>query len=148
MPNGYDYSKEYGPHKYGGDGTYTVDCEYGCGCSMGTHMSHGRGFLDPGGECPGNPVNGELLGGERDYHVVVMRRIKKGEAQGAELRRANRRIQELEDLAGRDKLELEQEVNDKNVTIGRLTHAISKAQTVLYEIFPDLMNSVVPVSRK
>jgi hypothetical protein len=42
-------------HKYDSDGTFTVDCAYGCGCWMGPSRSGGPDGLDPFGECPKAP---------------------------------------------------------------------------------------------
>ncbi len=75
MPNGHDYSREYGKHDYGKcEGT--CDCIYGCGCWMGSVMSGGPLGLDPFGECPGNPKDGKKLFGKDDYEIVVTRRIR------------------------------------------------------------------------
>lgn len=80
MPNGHDYSKEYGGHSYPNlEGT--SDCKYGCGCWMGPARSGGPIGLDPFGECPGNPKNGEKIGGKNDYEIVVTRRISNLETQ-------------------------------------------------------------------
>ena len=80
MPNGHDYSKEYGGHKYA-DHDGTSDCKYGCGCSMGPSMSHGPTGLDPDGECPNNPKDGKRLPGNADYEIVVERRIRGQESR-------------------------------------------------------------------
>jgi len=75
-PNGHDYSKEYGLHKYSDDPHHTQDCQHGCGCWAGPARSGGPVGLDPlGGECPNNPKSGERLSGNADYEIVVERRI-------------------------------------------------------------------------
>jgi hypothetical protein len=38
-----------------GDGFYTSDCKYGCGCWMGACNSGGPDGIDPFGECPKAP---------------------------------------------------------------------------------------------
>jgi len=74
MPNGHS-KKEYGGHKYANhDGT--SDCQFHCGCWMGPARSGGPVGLDPCGACPGNPVDGKLLGGKNDYENVVTYRIQ------------------------------------------------------------------------
>ncbi len=73
MPNGHS-CKEYGGHKYADHGG-TSDCEYHCGCWMGPARSGGPVGLDPCGKCPGNPIDGESLGGKQDYEYVVNERI-------------------------------------------------------------------------
>ena len=74
MPNGHS-PKDYGGHKYANhDGT--SDCEHGCGCWMGPARSGGPTGLDPGGTCPKNPKDGNLLGGNADYDHVVTERIQ------------------------------------------------------------------------
>ncbi len=80
MPNGHDYSKEYGPHKYA-DHDGTSDCQYGCKCWLGPARSGGPIGLDPFGECPNNPKDGERLDGNGDHEVVVTRRIRALESQ-------------------------------------------------------------------
>lgn len=76
-PNGHDYSREYGPHKYSDDHDHTQDCQHGCGCWAGPARSGGPLGLDPlGGECPNNPKGGERLPGKADYDIVVERRIR------------------------------------------------------------------------
>lgn len=84
-PNGDSMDKEYGEHKYADHGR-TSDCEHGCECWMGPFNSGGPVGLNPFGECPNNPKDGERLGGERDYQLVVNRRIRNLEARahGAE----------------------------------------------------------------
>ncbi len=74
MPNGHS-SKEYGGHHYlNQDGT--SDCEYGCGCWMDPTRSGGPTGLDPFGECPQNPKDGDHLCGNADYDYVVTKRIR------------------------------------------------------------------------
>lgn len=74
MSSGYDTSKKYGKHKY--DERGQDNCQYGCGCWMGSDRSdsHVPG-VDPFGECPKNPADGKLLGGNADFELVVNRRI-------------------------------------------------------------------------
>jgi hypothetical protein len=79
--------KEYGKHKYPEPQGWGR-CEYGCGCEMYHSSSHGRAGIDPFGTCPGNPVDGNLLGCERDRDLVITQRIEELEsrAKEAELR--------------------------------------------------------------
>jgi len=76
---GNEYSglqKEYGPHKYPGDGWTTHDCEHGCGCWAGPTNSGGPiGLVTIGGECPNNPKDGQRLGGSEDHRAVVNRAL-------------------------------------------------------------------------
>ena len=118
MPNGHDYNKEYGSHKYARhDGT--SDCEYGCDCWAGPANSGGPIGLDPlGGECPKNPKDGKLIGGNADYDIVVTRRIRKLESN---LYNAQERVEELEGIVDLKKRELlkklkkaEKELRKKN----------------------------------
>lgn len=76
VPNG-DARKEYGPHQYPETLRGTPDCGHKCGCCVGPTMSDGPVGLDPlpGGICPRNPIDGQLLGGQRDYANVVRARI-------------------------------------------------------------------------
>lgn len=81
MPNGHDYSKEYGPHKFDEDIHHTSDCKNKCGCWMGPARSGGPTGVDPFGECPKNPKDGKLIGGNADQDVVIERRIMKLESR-------------------------------------------------------------------
>jgi hypothetical protein len=74
MPNGHS-KKEYGVHEYDDTGG-TSDCRFNCGCWAGPARSGGPIGLDPFGACPGNPVDGKLLGGKNDYENVVIYRIR------------------------------------------------------------------------
>lgn len=103
MPNGYDYRKEYGPHDYGDDPHRTVNCKHRCGCAMGPSTSDGPIGVDPFGECPGNPKDGKLLGGNADQRVVVTRRIRALERRAME---AEARAEELEEIDKSKKAEL------------------------------------------
>lgn len=110
MPNGHG-PKKYGKHKYvGRDGT--LDCKYGCGCSMGPTSSSGPTGLDPGGTCPNNPEDGKLLGGKADYDYVVTQRIRdlESRAYAAEerLRQVSPSRAELADELAEAKNELEE----------------------------------------
>ncbi|MFA6227215.1 MAG: hypothetical protein WC631_01940 [Candidatus Paceibacterota bacterium] len=73
MPNGHG-DKKYGPHKYADHGG-TSDCEHKCGCWMGPSRSGGPVGINPFGQCPGNPLDGQKLGGKEDYELVVDQRI-------------------------------------------------------------------------
>lgn len=81
MPNGHDYTREYGGHNYPrSDGT--SDCSYGCGCWMGPARSNGPLGVDPHGECPANPRDGlKGLKLSHDIEVVVTRRIRSLESR-------------------------------------------------------------------
>ena len=93
MPNGHDNSKEYGSHEYGDKGT--SNCRYECKCWMGPARSGGPIGLDPFGECPNNPKNGERLGGNDDYEIVVTRRIRALESQSYAGKQAIERLEEI-----------------------------------------------------
>lgn len=86
MPNGHDYSKEYGGHSYPGDRDSTSNCDHGCGCWMGPSRSDGPVGLSPLGECPGNPKDGEKVGGNADYAIVVERRIRSLQRENVSLK--------------------------------------------------------------
>ncbi|MCX6786909.1 MAG: hypothetical protein NTY93_00040 [Candidatus Kaiserbacteria bacterium] len=73
MPNGHS-KKEYGKHEYPNQ-EGTSDCRFDCGCWAGPARSGGPLGLDPFGACPGNPKDGQLLGGKDDYENVVTYRI-------------------------------------------------------------------------
>jgi len=74
MPNGHE-SKEYGKHRYANyDGP--SDCEFDCGCWKGPTRSGGPIGLDPSEDCPNNPKDGKLLGGDKDYDYVVTKQIQ------------------------------------------------------------------------
>ncbi|MFC1656416.1 hypothetical protein ACFL14_00400 [Patescibacteria group bacterium] len=105
MPNGLPHDKEYGPHAYDSDGSYTGNCKHNCGCSIGPTMSHGPLGLDPFGECPGNPKDGKSLGGDRDYECVVERRILHLQKKASER-------DKFKKLAGTDKVELQRQVDE------------------------------------
>jgi len=130
MPNGYDYSKEYGPHKYARhDGT--SDCEYGCNCWAGPANSGGPVGLDPlGGECPKNPKDGKLVGGSVDYQIVVTRRIRKLES---DLYDAREKAEELEKIVVSKKRDLfrqyksiRKELRKKNKLLTEIHEKIEK----------------------
>lgn len=119
MPNGLDYNKEYGKHKY--EGTGTSDCEYGCGCWMGPASSGGPIGVDPFGVCPGNPADGQPVGGNDDYDIVVTQRIRRlenalSEAEGM-----------LESVKPSD-IKLAQQLEKAELKIANLTN-------ILYQIF-------------
>jgi len=94
MPNGHNYSKEYGKHKYAGEGT--SDCQHGCGCWMGPARSDGPVGLDPFGECPGNPVDGKQVGGKADYEIVVTRRIRALESRAYQAETELEKLKKIE----------------------------------------------------
>jgi len=102
MPNGHDYSKQYGLHNYP-DTEGTHDCKNRCGCWMGPARSGGPIGVDPFGECPKNPKDGKLLGDNADQEVVVTRRIRVLERSAAE---ANIRAEELEEIDNSKKAEV------------------------------------------
>ena len=75
--------KQYGKHEYA-DPEGKSDCKFGCGCWTKPSGSGGPAGLDPFGTCPGNPVDGKLLGllgGQLDYEYVVEDRIRKLESR-------------------------------------------------------------------
>lgn len=109
--------KNYGPHKYVGLGTGKVECEHRCGCWIANSNSGGPLGLDPfEGPCPRNPVNGEFLGGDSDWHHVVEERIRQLTTRGHQAEAALERVRPtkvqladalvaaLAELADRDQL--------------------------------------------
>lgn len=109
MPNGHDYSKEYGSHSYEKSGT--SDCKYECGCWAGDTRSGGPVGLDPlHGECPNNPKSGKQEQGKNvDYEIVVERRIRALEFRA---NKANEFERELGELQGTQEAELLEEVKE------------------------------------
>lgn len=87
----HNYSKEYGDHEYPEEGDTSLrNCVHKCGCYVASFTSGGPLGLDPLGECPHNPKNGERLPGAADYEIVVTRRIRAGEEAEAKLRRISK----------------------------------------------------------
>ncbi len=74
MPNGHSH-KKYGEHKYREDDGMG-ECQFGCGCFMGSCHSGGPLGLDPFGKCPNNPIDGIRREGRIDYEDVVNQRIE------------------------------------------------------------------------
>jgi len=93
MPNGHDYSREYGQHDYESEGT--SNCRHGCECWMGPARSGGPIGLDPFGECPNNPKDGKRLGGNNDHDIVVTRRIRALESRAYAGKQAIERLEEI-----------------------------------------------------
>ena len=120
MPNGYDYSKEYGPHKYREDDGQG-DCQHDCGCYMGGHHSGGPIGLDPFGECPANPKDGNLVGGSADHKIVVERRIRK---LTSDLSNAEKRAKDAEEVAEKGAAGMQEERDVANKKLGSLTWAL------------------------
>jgi len=106
MPNGHDYSKEYGNHDYGNQ-VGTCDCKHGCGCWMGPARSGGPLGVDPFGECPGNPKDGKRLGGQADQEIVVTRRIRGLEQK---LNEAEQELQKLLKIKGTPEVKMAEEL--------------------------------------
>lgn len=139
MPNGHDLSKEYGPHKYPDASHIIADCTHGCGCWMGIHSSSGPIGVDPSpsGECPANPADGNPVGGNADYKIVVARRIQKLESG---LRSTKERAAKAEALVGPSKFSLsrslkralarEKGLKEQLLEIRRMTRLVPKKQTV------------------
>lgn len=123
MPNGHDYSKEYGPHKYDDDIHHTSDCKNGCGCYMGPAMSGGPAGVDTFGECPKNPKNGRLIGGNADQDVVIERRIRKLESEAYH---ATQRAEELEKINGEEKIQLHRDLEEATKEIKRLKDVLKE----------------------
>ena len=122
MPNGHDYTREYGGHKYPSLHS-TNDCEHGCGCSAGPSTSGGPLGLNPiGGECPNNPECGKRLPGNADYEIVVVRRIRAAE------KRASDAEAELERVApgARELAEELRVTNEKLGNVKQLLREIAK----------------------
>jgi len=125
MPDGYDYDKEYGPHKYEGHGG-TLNCKYGCDCWAGPARSGGPVGLDPlSGECPGNPKDGESVGGSADYEIVVTRRINKLESN---LYNAQQRVEELEQIVDSKKGELYKELKKARKELRKKNELLKEIQ--------------------
>lgn len=123
MPNGHDYNKEYGSHKYSDDIHHTSDCKYGCGCWMGPAMSGGPAGVSPFGDCPKNPINGKLLGGNADQDVVIERRIRKLESEAYH---ATQRADELEKINGEEKIQLHRDLEKATKEIKRLKDVLKE----------------------
>ncbi len=123
MPNGHDYNKEYGTHQYDDDVHHTSDCKHKCGCWMGPARSGGPAGVDPFGECPKNPKDGKLLGGNADQDVVIERRIRRLEtkAYGAE-----QRAETLEKINGKKKIELYHDLEAAKEEIERLKKILTE----------------------
>ncbi len=86
--------KEYGPHEYA-DHDGTSDCKHKpiCGAWMGPTRSEAKIGIDPGGCCPGNPVNGEFLGKGLDVSYVIEQRIALLEQRASD---AERKLKSVE----------------------------------------------------
>ena len=86
MPNGREHRKldEYGSHSYNTEGT--SDCIYKCGCWCGPARSGGPLGINPLGNCPNNPLDGNKQSGKLDYEDVVIGRITKLENEIVRLR--------------------------------------------------------------
>lgn len=131
MPNGHDYSKEYGKHDYGKcEGT--SDCEYGCGCWMGPARSGGPIGVDPFGECPNNPKDGKRLGGQADHEVVVTRRIR---ALESKLYNTEQELTELRKIKNTTKAKmaqrievLEESLEKRNKLLKEISDRLAKIQ--------------------
>src|SRR3989338_557384 len=107
MPNGHDYSKEYGEHDYPGAPHHTSDCKHHCHCWAGPSNSGGPVGLDTFGECPGNPKDGKLVGGNADYEIVVHRRIDKLQARA---HAAEEKARHMSKAAGTPRVKLERQL--------------------------------------
>jgi len=127
MPNGYDYDKEYGPHKYTRQHG-TSDCVYGCGCVMGPARSSSKvPGVDPGGECPGNPLDGVSADkyartppdppAEADFKVVITRRSRKLQLQAQD---AEKRAKMAEERADKGTAVLQRERDAAVQTVNRI----------------------------
>jgi len=131
MPNGHDYTKEYGEHDYGNQqGTY--NCKHHCGCWMGPARSGGPVGVDPFGECPGNPKDGKLVGGSADYEIVVTRRIRGLEKQLYDTQ------QELEDLR-KIKVMPKAKLAEELATMTKERNELKEAGRNLYDSFIELI---------
>jgi hypothetical protein len=128
MPNGYDYSKEYGPHDY----SVSRDCKFGCGCFVASSSSHGPLGLDPiGGECPGNPKDGIKTG--YDYEVVAERRIRK---LGSDLYKAEMELSKLRHIKTTPKAKLLERAETAEADLNRFHDLIGKAKEFMNQ-FPE-----------
>ena len=134
MPNGLDYTKEYGPHKYK-DHDGTSDCKHGCGCWAGPANSGGPVGLNPlNGECPGNPKDGNLIGGKSDYEIVVERRIR---ALESKLFKTRERADKAEKIAGSDKTELFNELEATKTKLEKANTRIKSTVEIIEKALKD-----------
>ncbi len=83
-------SKEYGKHCY----AEKVYCKHGCGCWIKSLRFGGPIGIDPLGECPKNPLDGEVIGGHADQKIVMARRIKRMEEELSRLKRKSMQLAE------------------------------------------------------
>jgi hypothetical protein len=93
-------------------------------------MSHGPLGLDPGGECPGNPDDGQTLPGNGNYETVVKRRIQKLE----------RRAYSAEDLLKRVEpgtIELAEQLRKTQQQLSEASHRTQEAIKLLALTSPD-----------
>jgi len=130
MPNGLPHDKEYGPHEYPEAPHRTSDCKYGCGCSAGPTMSHGPLGLNPFGECPQNPKDGVLLGGDDDYRCVVERRIRHLEKKASER-------DHFEKLAGTEKVEIDRQLDEARTKFANIRNAFNHFKERMSEILDE-----------
>jgi len=121
MPNGHDYLKEYGPHQYRDDGM--GKCQNGCGCYMASAHSGGPIGLDPFGECPNNPKNGNLFGGNADHEIVVERRIRR---LSSELSSAQAELYSTKKLVGQSVLSVSRKLKRSRENEKRLKDKLLK----------------------
>lgn len=130
MPNGHDYTKRYGSHKYdGGDGT--GHCK--CGAWMGDARSDAPIGVDPFGECPENPLDGGPTG-TAGHEIVVKRRImalvqRVHEAEKA--LKAEEGSSRLLDLIKPEALKIKVELDMANRIITELSEKLERVKRAL-----------------
>lgn len=123
MPNGHDYGKKYNGHKYPNDDG-TSDCENGCGCWMGPTRSGGPVGLDPGGACPNNPEDGEMVGHGIDHEIVVTQRIRKLESRAYAAEASLREVAPGAKKLTRKLREAKTQLNDRNHRLREIRKAL------------------------
>lgn len=123
MPNGNHERKEYGPHKYEGEGT--SDCAYGCGCWMGPSRSGGPAGIDPFGACPGNPMDWKPLGGTQDREMVISQRIKDLERRADEAERKWKSVEPGAKKLAREVERLMKKLYQQESIVRRVLEAVS-----------------------
>lgn len=127
MPNGHE-KKEYGGHSYASEGT--SDCSHKCGCWMGGFQSGGPLGLDPRGDCPNNPVDGQRRNGNIDYHDVVNQRIR---CLGSRAYNAEEKLK----LVDPDELAIAEALETAQIFIRGQGHKIRELQKMLNKVAVD-----------
>jgi len=124
MPNGHG-SKEYGKHKYV-SGNGRSDCKFNCGCWVADSTSGGPLGLDPFGTCPGNALDGKLIGGQADYHHVVEQRIHDLEVRATAAEAKLKRVTPTKRELAKKLRATEAELEKKNQLLVTIQDALSR----------------------